>query len=325
MSGLMTTIREKAARAMQGGLAGRGRELIQRLTSSGVKETISVTVEHGIIKLLVTSGLEVIDYRIALANPLFFREGLISDSGRMATILETALEDVPGERRSIIGAVPGYQSTLGRLELPNAKGLDPDLVVPREASRTMGISLDRSYVTWTRLPDNVDRARWLVLSANRRSITSLTDTITAAGMRMSTMELRPFALARAVSKPDAIIAWTAPDGCDTIIVRNWVPVTHQSAYWGAEPVDSSVLANRLTDIISRTVAVHEESQLDMPLPAATSVYVTGSPVGLEPGVRAQVAANLQRTFEDVNPPLKLPPDFPIDDLVVNVGLALWEA
>ena len=108
-------------------------------------------------------------------------------------------------------------------------------------------------------------------------------------------------------------------------VRDQEPVAHQSAYWGAEPVEGSVLANRLTDIVGRTVSAYDSDEQGTPLPEATPLHVTGTAATLGDNVGEQVAANLQRPVGPMRPPLNLPMDFPIDDLIVNIGLALWES
>ena len=292
---------------------------------SAAKDVTTITMELGFIKVLVTRGMEVLDYRVALANPQFYREGLVSDPGRASMVLRNALSEMDGQHQLILGAIPGYQNTLGRIELPKAPGLDPAVVIPREASRSMGISPETSFLTWYRLRDNVDRMRWLVISANRRSITSYVDTLSAAELSPKTLELRPFALARAVGIPDVIIAWAANDGGDVVIVKDWVPVAHQGAYWGTEPVERDVLVDRLTAVVDQTIAVYEEQNLDTPVADSTRLVVTGSPVGVDQEIPARVAQNLNRQIEKLSPPLATPVEFPIDDLVINVGLALWEA
>ena len=312
MSGILSSLRSKLGTTLP----------LSRGNSQG---TTTITIEHGFIKLLVTRGLEVVDYRIALANPRYFREGLVSDSVRMAGIVSRTLAEMEGSHERVIAAVPGYQSALGRIELPKTRGLDPSVVIPREAHRTMGVSPETSYLTWHRLKDNIDRSQWLLLSAPRRSMSSLLNTVTAAGLQMSAMELRAFALARAVNQSDAVIAWTASDGCDVVVVNDATPVAHQSAYWGADPVDGNVLVDRVTAIVERTLAVYDQENLQMALPGGTGLYVSGSPVGVEQDVGQRVAAHLQLPLEELKCPLATPPDFPLNDLIVNIGLALWEA
>ena len=54
------------------------------------------------------------------------------------------------------------------------------------------------------------------------------------------------------------------------------------------------------------------------------VVVTGSPAGERSGFAQRVAANLRRPVVAPDPPLALPPDFPVDDFIVNIGLSLWQ-
>ena len=218
---------------------------LNRLSIGGAREVTSITIEHGSIKVLKTRGFEVAEYRNILANPRHFREGLVSDAPRMAALLQGAIQEVNGAKGRVIGAVPGYQTNLRALELPNVRAMDPKQIIPQEARRKLGISTDNSYLTWHQMSSGAEMARWLVISATNRSISSLFATTLAAGLRISVMDLRPFALARALNQPHAICAWTAPDGCDAVVVRDWVPMTHQAAYWGAGAMgESADLVNR---------------------------------------------------------------------------------
>ena len=299
--------------------------LFEDLSISGVKETTTITFEHGFVKLMVSEGVEILDYRISLADPRFFREGIVSDPVQLSRIVVDTLEDMGGQHRRIIGAVPGYQSNLGQLELPRTKNINPSVLIPREARRTMGISPETSYLLWRRLPDNVDQSQWLILSAVRRSITAMVDTVRASGLSLSTLELRPFALARAVNQADAIIAWTAADGVDVVIVKDSTPVAHQSAYWGSEPVEGTVLVDRLSTIVERTISDYDQRNAVLPISEWVPLIVSGSPASIAGSIDTQVAANLRRSVGQPRPAMMIPTDFPIHDLIVNVGLALWEA
>ena len=317
-----TTSRSSTLKAF----ANRGKKALSNLTNPEPKELTSVAIEHGAIKLLVSRGIEVLDYRIVDANPSLFREGLVNDAPRMASLIQRALKGMDGEHSRVIGAVPGYQTTLQRLELPNAKGMDPKIIIPREARRTMGISTENSYLAWHRMPMSTDMAIWLVISATNRSISSLSATIAGAGLRMVAMELRPFALARAVNQADAICAWAAADGCDAVVVRDWVPITHQAAYWGAgSMVEASDLVNRITEVVESTIATHDMQNPEMSVTDDIPMFVSGSPAAHEPSVAQRVAAGLRRPVAEIEPSLILPPGFPVDDMIVNIGLALWGA
>lgn len=288
------------------------------------RKVASITIEHGIIKLLVCRGLQVVDYRVLLANPRFFREGQVSNTTRVAGLVQNLLTEMAGNFQRAIGAVPGFQNTLRLLEFPQASGLDPKVAIPQEASRTMMVSLETYHLDWHRLPDRLGRTRWLVVAASRRSIASLLETAQKAGMGVTTLELRPFALARAVNQPEAVIAWAAPDGCDVVIVKDSVPVEYQSLFWGAELVEDTVFVDRLTEIIGRTVAAYDGASPE-PLSEEAPLYVCGFPISHSPNIASQVAENLQRPAGELALPLSYPADFPIHDLIVNIGLVLQYA
>ena len=209
-------------------------DAIESSRLGGPRTVTTLTVEHGFIKVLVARGPRVISHHIALANHQFFREGLISDAGRVASIIQKALAQAGGEGRYTVGAVPGYQSTLRQMSLPAPNGVNPEPMIFREAKRVMGVSPETSHLAWHRPADD---ANWVVVSATRRSITSLLETAREAGLKLRSMELRSFAVARAIGRRDAIIAWIGVEACEVVVVRGSIPVVQQSDYWGSESLD----------------------------------------------------------------------------------------
>ena len=284
----------------------------------------SVTIEHGFAKILVSEGLRVVRHRMLLASPQFFWEGLVRESARLGSMLRSAFQDLGVDPGNVIGAVPGFQTSLRMMEFPKARGLDPQIVIPREASRTMGVSQETSILTWRRVPETDDRSRWLVASAARRAVRSFSDVAQEAGMRVKALDMRPFALARAVNQDEAIVAWTAPDGAEAVIVQDAAPVMYQSQFWGAEEVEADVLVYRLTEMLERTLTTFEQSAGNAPIPIQVPVYVSGTAVGKDATIETRVAENLQRPTGVLAPPLDCGPDFPLNDFVVNVGLTLRE-
>ena len=295
------------------------------------KRTASISIEHGMVKLMVSKGQIVDGYHVMLANPRFFKEGHVSNPSKVAGLLADILPRLNSKFNSTNAVVPGFQNRLRVMEFPKGHGFDPRKVIAQEASRTMHVTPENYYITWRRLPDNLDRSRWLVLAALRRAIVSLMDTIQKAKLRIPALELRPFALARAVNQPEAVITWAAPDGCDVVIVKDSVPVEHQSLFWGADLVEDSVLIDRLTEVTSRTLATFNESSPVGPMPDDTPLYVCGSPISRQAilddekrgsAITRQICQNLRLPKGEIDLPMDGGPDFPTNDLIVNAGLAL---
>ncbi len=116
--------------------------------------------------------------------------------------------------------------------------------------------------------------------------------------------------------------WAAPDGCDVVITKESIPVEHQSQIWGAELVEDTVLVDRLTDIVGRTITTFNETSPEGPLSEDVPLVVCGSPLKRDPDISMRVANNLRRHPADLASPLIFPEDFPVNDLVINMGLAL---
>lgn len=208
------------------------------------------------------------------------------------------------------------------LEFPKARGLNPREVIPQEVTRVMGIPLERSVLRWHRLPDWQDRTRWLVVAVPRRSVEVLMETARQAGLSLDVLELRPFALARVVNVPDAIVAWLGTDGADVVLVRRSAPVSYLSVAWGAEVTEGGVLVERLTQMVEQALARYEASSPEGWVADDVPLFVGGAPVGLEGEVGPGVALNLGRDLVALRPPMELPEDFPVNELVINLGLAL---
>ena len=149
------------------------------------KQTTSLTIEHGFAKILVCEGLRVVHHQVLLASPQFFWDGLVRETSRVGGMLRHAFADMGLAPRTVLGAVPGFQSSMRLLELPKARDLDPSVVMPREAARTMGFSQETSFLTWRRIPDFEERTRWLVLAAGRRAVRSYTEMAKHSGTRAS--------------------------------------------------------------------------------------------------------------------------------------------
>lgn len=289
------------------------------------QQVLALTIEQGAVKLVVVKHQQVVDYRLQMVNPAFFREGLPAQPGRVAKVIAGAVEEFGGSIGRVVATVPGFQSMLQVLEFPKARGLNPREVIPQEVIRAMGVSLERSVLRWHRLPDWQDRSRWLVVAAPRRSVSVLLETARQAGLPLHALELRPFALARMVNVPDAIAAWLGTDGADVVLVRHSAPVAYLSVAWGAEVTEGGVLVERLTQMVEQALARYEASSPEGWVADDVPLFVCGAPAGLEGEVGPGVASNLGRELGVLQPPLELPADFPVHELVINLGLALREA
>ncbi|MDE2824010.1 MAG: hypothetical protein OXK79_10970 [Chloroflexota bacterium] len=290
-----------------------------------VKEATSVTIESGVMKILSTRMLDVVDYRAVPLSPQLYAGGVVVDAGTISRHLAAALADMEGAHRAVYAAVPGYQSAMRRFDLPDVREIDPEEVIPREARRALGIPVENATLRWQRLPGRSRIARWLVAAASETSYSAISSVIRGTGHKMRALELRPFPLTRAIGHSTVIGVSVSSDGCDVVVVRQWEPHTYQSVYWEAGSVsDSSDLVRRLTEVVENTIDLHNLHNPEVSLTPDVPMALTGAETEHHADLGMLVAANVGREFVEGKNPLNAPGDFPYQSMVVNVGLALWD-
>ena len=161
-----------------------------------------------------------------------------------------------------------------------------------------------------------------MIATSRRSISSLADTAQQAQTKLRVLEPRAFALARVSKSTEAVVAWTAPDAGDTVVVKDAIPVEHQSIFWRAELVEDTVLVDRLTEVIGRTINTFNTSSPEGTLSDETPLFVCGSPMRREPEIGTRVANNLGQIPAELPLLLDAPQDFRCK---IYIGLILREA
>ncbi len=290
-----------------------------------VKEATSVTIESGAMKILSTRMLDVVDYREVSLSTQLYAGGVVVDAGTISRHLAAALADMKGAHRSLYAAVPGYQSAMRRFDLPDVREIDPKEVIPREARRVLGFPVENAALRWQRLPGRSRIARWLVAASSDASFSSISAVVKGTGHKMRALELRPFALTRAVGHPTVVCVFVSSDGCDVVIVRDWEPHTYQSVYWETGSVsDTGDLVRRLTEVVENTVDLHNLHNPEVSLTPNVPITVTGGETDHHANLGIMVAASAGRDLVFGKNPLNAPGDFPYQSLVVNVGLALYD-
>ena len=291
----------------------------------GLKEATSVTIEFGAMKILSTRVLDVVDYRTVRLPSQLYSGGVVADPRSISRYLGVALAEMDGAHRRVYAAIPGYQSVLRRLDLPDVRDLDPKQVMPREAKRTLGLGVENSVIRWQRLPGRSRVGRWLLAAASDASYSAISTIVGGTGHKLHALEMRPFALTRAIGRPTMLGVFVCDDGCDVVVTRNWEPHTYQSVYWEPESVvETSYLVRRLVEIVENTIDLHNLQNPEISVTANMPMVVTGGEVERRAGLGSMLASSLGRDLAEGISSLNTPSGFPYHSFVVNVGLALWD-
>lgn len=289
------------------------------------KSLLSLSIEGMSLKLLACRGQRVSAWAIIPLNPRLLRGGFVADRQQVASVIKAAVSKKEfSNQRRVLASLPAFHSVCRPLELRNLRKVRPEVVIPQLARRDMGYSAENNLLFWQPLKNYGVHRRFFVISVPKEPVITLVETLKLAGLRPDKIETTTFALSRAVNQSQAIITAVEANSLHSIIMRDTIPLTSQSTFWGEAPRDIESLPPLVADTLERIITFHNESNPDNPLPPDIPVYLFGSALSLNPDIISAVETILGRPVSEFEPPILYPPHFPKTELAVNIGLVLKE-
>lgn len=283
---------------------------------------MAFTIESMTLRLLVFSGRKIESWYSVPLSPNMVREGLIIEPEGVGSVMAEAIRENGIPNRGVVCAVPSTGSATQTLTLPGVKKGKVREMVGREIKRTMPSSVDVDFVYWQQLPrEEVQKQQVYALAVPRSNITSVMEACRAAGVTMRGMELKPFALVRAVNCKSGIIVHAEVDSIEVVVVDKSFPGLFRSIpVKDADPTLEVAAENLLRELpftIDYYNRTYRESQLD---PEAV-VYFSGE-LALDPKLAMEITQATGREVVGVELPEEYPPNFPLAQFLANVGLML---
>ncbi len=284
---------------------------------------LTLSVEGTSLKLLASRGNRVLAWAVISINPKFLKGGFVADPQGLASVIRAATSEKGFSRRHrVLASIPAFHSVCRTLELPDLPEVRADVAIPQQARRDFGYSAENSILLWQPLASVGGRPRFLVVSAPREPVITLVETFRLAGLHPDRIETVTFALSRAVNQPQAIIVAAEPNGLDSIILKDGIPLATRSTFLGEGPHDPESLTTLVTGALDTIVSFYNESYPDKPMPPDIPVYVLGSALSLNPNVVSAVEMALGRPVSQFEPPILYPEHFLKAEFAVNIGLML---
>ncbi|MDP2952776.1 MAG: hypothetical protein Q8O76_05625, partial [Chloroflexota bacterium] len=233
------------------------------------------------------------------------------DPEGLAGVISNALKkEGLGRQKQVIASLPGLHSLTRIVELPLTRELRPELAIPQMARREMGFSPESNFIFWRPVGVSRLRRRFFVFTAPKEPAATLVETLKLAGLRPVQIETKPFALARAVNQPEAMVVDLESNGLDIVVVRAGLPVVTQSAFLGEEAQEGEALLAIVRDTLDRVVSSYNDGNPDNPLPPGLPYYLVGASFSLNPDLAEALAGVLGHPPSQFTPPLLHPADFP---------------
>ncbi|HLH72138.1 MAG TPA: pilus assembly protein PilM [Chloroflexota bacterium] len=298
--------------------------LLQRrpwLDRALARQLVAASIEGVRLQALSYCNQRVDGWASVPVDESFFRGGQIVDPVGLGGAIDEAFDQLNLSRRRVIWSLPAHQATFKVVDLPQLQGEELRQAVHDEAERSLGVSPDDSYIFWQRLTGRIKRRRVFILAVPKTVVLTTLEALDAANIRPLAMDLRPLAIARAVGRTDAIIVNLEETSLDVIIVVDNVPVLMRSLPLSGTAIGRETAQNRLVEETERLLTYYDDANPDRPLDADAPIFLTGSwsgGISLSERIRAATRHPIGR----LSPGVAHPPDFPVIEYLVNLGLAL---
>ncbi|MDY6892908.1 MAG: pilus assembly protein PilM [Chloroflexota bacterium] len=291
---------------------------------SGSRTAIAFTIESMSLRMLSFRGNTIESwYNIPLSSNLA-REGVISIPKGIASIMADTIQQNNLSKKSVVAAVPSTGSITQTLNLPNVKKRNMQEIVQREVKRAMPSTHDNDLIYWQQLPgDAIQKQRNQVytLAVPRNTITSVVEACHTAGLSIIGIELKPFALTRAVNCTNGIIVHGDVDNIEIVIVDNGFPALFRSIPVRDITPNADAASENLIRELPFTIDYFNRTYHDSQLTIDTAIYFSGE-LSLNPDIETQLAALTGREVIKSQTSLDCPPEFPQSQFLTTLGLML---
>lgn len=285
------------------------------------KKITTLFIRDTSINLLVMNGKQVSRWASLPLEPGLVDQGVIQDEAQVANRVRDLfrLEKISTDK--VIVGLSGINSLYRLITVPELPEAILAEAVKHEARRVVPVSLDEVYLAYQAVPAPRGETRVFLVAFPRNVTDTLIRTIKLAGIEPYIMDLGPLALGRIPDEPRAIIVNTRLDHCEIIVIEDKIPQIIRRV---ALPSEATLLSEKLptiTEEFSRTVVFYNSSHLEHPLDSDVPVFVCGD-LTAAPETWQSIVGRLGSPVSQLSSPVEYPEAFPIDEFMVNIGLAL---
>ena len=142
-----------------------------------------------------------------------------------------------------------------------------------------------------------------------------------AGVTTKAMELKPFALARAVNCRAGIIVHCEVDSVEIVIVDKAFPGLFRNIPIKEVSTSPDEACQHIVRELPFTVDFYNRSRVDSDINAETPIYLSGG-LALDPATAQKLEKGTGRKVEKIVPQLECPANFPLEHFLPHVGLMM---
>lgn len=281
------------------------------------KDIITFEIDTACIKLMKTRGNTIEKWAT-----FSLKSDIASNPKTLGAAIKKIKKDSGIRGGKVIASASGIYSVSRILLLSHLNTrLTTEQAIQEAVIELTGMSQDKMYYSWQTITSGDDGTRILIVCVPRENIDIVFQALKAADMKPYLMEYKPLALARTINKKQALILNIESYGFDVILVANGIPEIMRTIPWQYDSLTSENKVEHLISNLKLTVDFYNSYCGEGILPTETPLFIMGE-MSNNPKLIEHLKTKVTYFIESWTPPLQCPPQLPMSDYAVNIGLAL---
>ncbi|MBI4188672.1 MAG: pilus assembly protein PilM [Chloroflexi bacterium] len=283
---------------------------------------ITLEISSNEIRLIEAKGGRVIRWASRSLEPGMFEEGVVSNPQAFGAAVKQLMDSSGIRGKEITASISGLYSVSRIVVVPNLPGAAlTQAAVLEEARQVIPLSEEEMYLSWQAIAAVDGGHEALVVAVPRDVVNSEVKALRAVGINPRVLDLKGMALARAVNREQALILNIEDISFDIVVVVAGITAVIRTTAWQPQGLSPEDRAEYLAVALDLTVGFYNSHNPELPLEMTTPLFITGQMSG-DPALEKELQARIGYPIQPLVPALECPPDMPVSQCAVNIGLAL---
>lgn len=251
-----------------------------------------------------------------------FKAGTINEQQAVSVIIDNLFRNLDLSKNKVICCITGLPFTYRTINMP---GIGKDVsgeAVERAARKEMSLAEEDMFLAWQPAKEyhETKETDFFVIGVPKTSLNPVLNTLSMAKIEPLSIDLKPLALARAVSSPNALIVSLEKNYFDiTLVADGLVRVIHSlSPQISAD--DTQSIVTEMVDSLNKAVKSFYRESPQNALPPETPILLSGEYSSEEMLRLVQEATGHPTSF--LKSPFDIPAEIPVKLYAANLGLIL---
>lgn len=291
-----------------------------RLTLPG--RVVTLDIDSTCIKLIEVKGGKVLKWGSLPLTPPNGEGAAIPDPAELTAKVKQLLSSSGVQASKAITSLSGLYSVSRVVPvaiLPG--GLTTPQAVREAAAEIMPLDANSFYLSWHTIAEEEGTQQVLVVGVPKDVLDAQVQALKSARVNTQLLELKAMALARVVNRTKALILNIDSPSFDIVILADGIPEIMRTSMWQPNNLSPDEKADLLAGTLEMTAGFYNSQHPLTPLDPATPLFVTGQMSG-DSTLGDRLKTRLGYPFETLVPQIECPPQMPVAEYAVNLGLAL---